>query len=172
VLKEVARRLSGMDGEGVFVGRVGGDEFGFFGTCDPEKYQRVKAAFERLIELPVETKQGRFRPNYSAGIAHSNGAVTCATELFERADFALSTARENRKETSVSYDACLDARRSRDTEILSALLDEETRDWRFSRSSISHAIQSSASSALPVGIIPSSAISHRSTSSRSPNGPV
>lgn len=131
VLKEVARRLAGMEGEGVFVGRVGGDEFGLFGTCDPEKYQRVEAAFERLIEQPVETKQGRFRPNYSAGIAHSNGAVTCATELFERADFALSTARENRKETSVSYDACLDARRSRDTEILSALLDEETRDGLY-----------------------------------------
>lgn len=121
VLTEIARRLSAMKSDDIFIGRVGGDEFGFFGRCDEEKFSRVKAAFEQLVNMPIETKQGTFRPNYSAGIAHVSDEVSCATDLFERADFALSQAKRNRNMSTVVFNQVLDAERIRKSKITKAL---------------------------------------------------
>lgn len=121
VFKELARRLIVLEARNMVIGRLGGDEFGFFGRFNQSELEEFRRTFERLVSVPIDTKQGQFRPLYSAGIAQTSASINTATGLFERASFALAVAKQNPNAATVVFDQSLEDDKKRKTAVFKAL---------------------------------------------------
>lgn len=91
LLKEVGDRLRRIASPSVTLARIGGDEFGAILAGDPNDDEILEFGNRLCVLL-----QGPYLgPNIMAEVAYPDGAAT-AQQLFERADYALYTAKQQR----------------------------------------------------------------------------
>ncbi|WP_427024638.1 putative bifunctional diguanylate cyclase/phosphodiesterase [Aureimonas ureilytica] len=91
LLEAVARRLRTVaDGEGrVVIGRLGGDEFGFVATLEPDAALAVGRRLCSTLSTPFEIDDLVLSLGISCGIALSKDGEVASADLFKRADYAL-----------------------------------------------------------------------------------
>jgi diguanylate cyclase (GGDEF)-like protein len=106
LLVSVADRLRDFAKHGVFIGRIGGDEFALVIEEDmsAEKTQAFGDGLIAAITEPYAIHFLRLSVGASAGFSHfPETGATCA-ELYEKADFALYKAKKNSRGRSVLFD--------------------------------------------------------------------
>lgn len=106
LLVSVADRLRVLAASGVFIGRIGGDEFAIVIEEDvsAEKTQAFGDGVIAAITEPHAIHFLRLSVGASAGFSHyPETGATCA-ELYEKADFALYKAKKNSRGRSVLFD--------------------------------------------------------------------
>jgi diguanylate cyclase (GGDEF)-like protein len=105
VLAEAGRRLRDVAGAAVFIARLGGDEFGLLiegDTLDGELLRLGNALCEAL-QAPYDLPGAVAQTSGSAGFASFPEAGRSAEQLFERADYALYYAKQNRRGSAILF---------------------------------------------------------------------
>lgn len=99
LLEEVGRRLASLPLPGMTAARVGGDEFGvlFSGDVSQARLLHLGAAICAALQRPYELADVTARLSASLGVAVFPDAGKTAVELSERADYALSFAKNHRR---------------------------------------------------------------------------
>lgn len=99
LLEEVGRRLASLSSPGMTAARVGGDEFGllFSGDVSHARLLDLGTAICATLQRPYELGDCTARLTASLGVAVFPDAGTTAIELSERADYALSFAKNHRR---------------------------------------------------------------------------
>ncbi|EIF34062.1 diguanylate cyclase (GGDEF) domain-containing protein [Burkholderia sp. Ch1-1] len=99
LLEEVGRRLTSLSSPSLIAARVGGDEFGllFSGDVSQARLCDLGAAICATLQRPYELTDVTARLTASLGVAVFPEAGTTAIELSERADYALSFAKNHRR---------------------------------------------------------------------------
>ncbi|WP_205910416.1 EAL domain-containing protein [Rhizobium sp. FKL33] len=106
LLVSVADRLRSIAKTGVFIGRIGGDEFALIieDEMSAEETQAFGDGLIAAITEPYAIHFLRLSVGASAGFSHfPETGATCA-ELYEKADFALYKAKKNSRGRSVLFD--------------------------------------------------------------------
>lgn len=104
VLEEVGKRLCALSGPHVLIARLGGDEFGLLlSEYSDEMLMRVAESVCKALQMPYVFADATIRLSSSIGLALFPDAGTTASLLFERADYALYFAKEQRRGTSVMF---------------------------------------------------------------------
>jgi diguanylate cyclase (GGDEF)-like protein len=105
VLIEAGRRLSHLAAPGITLARLGGDEFGLLIDCAmtvPALLEFGRRVCETL-QLPYNIPDSTAQLSGSLGFALYPDAGRSASQLFERADYALYHAKENRRGGAVIF---------------------------------------------------------------------
>jgi diguanylate cyclase (GGDEF)-like protein len=99
LLEEVGRRLGSLSSPDMATARVGGDEFGFLfsGDVSEARLYCLGTTICAALQQPYELADGTARLSACLGIAISPHAGTTAVALTERADYALSFAKNRRR---------------------------------------------------------------------------
>lgn len=99
LLAEVGRRLASLSSSGMTAARVGGDEFGllFSGDVSHARLLDLGTTICATLQRPYELVDCTARLTASLGVAVFPDAGTTAIELSERADYALSFAKNHRR---------------------------------------------------------------------------
>lgn len=105
LLTLVGERLLALDFEDLDVSRLGGDEFGFLFYGNPEKAEEIGRHICERIREPYEIGEITVTVGASCGIAFYPDAGQTAHELFDRADYALYTAKTNSRGSVTIYSA-------------------------------------------------------------------
>jgi diguanylate cyclase (GGDEF)-like protein len=123
LLREVGERLLGIAGLDVSVARLGGDEFGVIlsGNPDAAGLARFGAALCINLHGPYLLPDIKADVCASAGIAAFPDDGDSVKELFERADYALYTAKEKRTGQAVIFSSDHEAVIRRDSMVDHAL---------------------------------------------------
>jgi diguanylate cyclase (GGDEF)-like protein len=105
VIVEAARRLREVAGAPVFIARLGGDEFGLLieGDTSDAELLRLGNALCQALQAPYELPGAIAQTSGSAGFASYPEAGRSAEQLFERADYALYFAKQNRRGAPVIF---------------------------------------------------------------------
>lgn len=121
LLTEVGNRLRNLDIPELQVCRLGGDEFGFIYTGDPDQAQAVAQAMCESIRDPFQLGELTISVGGSCGLAIFPDAGETAHVLFDRADYALYTSKEIARGRVTVYSADHEARIRSERAIESAL---------------------------------------------------
>jgi diguanylate cyclase (GGDEF)-like protein len=126
VLREYGRRFAALAAEGIFIGRLGGDEFTAFARYrQPEELMAVAERLEALLAEPVPRPDALIQAGGSIGIAVFPGDATDRETLLAHADLALYRAKAQSGRAVRFYEAAMDvgvrARRRLAAELRSAL---------------------------------------------------
>ncbi|WP_019996198.1 putative bifunctional diguanylate cyclase/phosphodiesterase [Aureimonas ureilytica] len=91
LLEAVARRLRTIaeSENSVVIGRLGGDEFGFVATLEPEAALAVGRRLCGALSAPFEIEDLVLSLGISCGLALSTDGEVASADLFKRADYAL-----------------------------------------------------------------------------------
>jgi diguanylate cyclase (GGDEF)-like protein len=105
VLEETGRRLAALTSPQITVARVGGDEFALLvaGTTAYRDLLELGAALCGAIERPYVLPDSSARMSASLGFAHFPEAGASASQLVERAYYALHFAQEHRRGGTVIF---------------------------------------------------------------------
>ncbi|MCK7611871.1 putative bifunctional diguanylate cyclase/phosphodiesterase [Roseibium sediminicola] len=103
ILSEVVRRLRSRLSAETFAARLAGDEFALLSPSGSPDLARPSALFEDLFEEACQLPESSVRLNFFAGIAITDMALTSATELLERAVYAMQEAKQNRNNPIVVF---------------------------------------------------------------------
>ena len=105
VLIEVGHRLSTMPGPPRFVARLGADEFGLIieESLSDDKLRAFAAAVCAALRAPYAMEGTSVQLEASIGLAAFPDAGTSVHRLFERADYALYYAKQNRRGTAILF---------------------------------------------------------------------
>lgn len=103
ILGEVVRRLRGRLGAGSFAARLAGDEFAILSLVDGGDLEDPAALFEDLFADACQLPESSVRLDYFAGIARTDVPLGSATELLERAVYAMQEAKHNRNNPIVTF---------------------------------------------------------------------
>ncbi len=105
LLKEVGDRLLALSGPDISVARLGGDEFGVILTCDPDASTIAHFGAQLCARLsgPYLLPEIEADVCGSAGLAAFPADGDTTKALFERADYALYTAKEKRTGQAVIF---------------------------------------------------------------------
>ena len=104
VLQEVGRRIAGLSIPGISFARLGGDEFGFIMMDRPDiENLDFAESLCLLLRAPYMLPGITAAISASVGMAVFPGAGRTAEELFERADYALYHAKQNRRGRPVVF---------------------------------------------------------------------
>lgn len=136
VLCRVADALRDNQSERMIAGRLGGDEFCFF-VIDPSELSELADQARLLqhdISEPMKWESGSITPSATIGIATSLPGETDVDSLSKRADFALYSAKTNRRGTVGVFDSQLRAKYERHRRIregLATAIDEGALMYNF-----------------------------------------
>lgn len=131
LLKAVAERLRCCIRDVDLIGRLGGDEFAIVQTAiaQPADASALAMRIQETLKTPYDLGAFQAVVDVSIGIALAPSDATDATELMKRADMALyqakSEGRGRHRFFEPAMDAAMKARRKLDTELRSALVNDE-----------------------------------------------
>ena len=107
VLVEISSRLTGIQSDRLAIFRMGGDEFGLI-LCGPEgeaEVQKLGSAICDQICEPINIGGGTVQVTGSIGFAIFPDVGTDGQSLYERADYALYTAKRHHRAGAVVFNA-------------------------------------------------------------------
>lgn len=106
LLIEVGRRLEGFAPDRLFVARLGGDEFGLIldAGLNPAEAQAMGRELCALLRAPFDLPGIKAQVGASIGFCPFPDGGERATQLFERADYALYHAKQTLKGAAVLFD--------------------------------------------------------------------
>ena len=124
VLVEVGRRLNEMATENLTVYRLGGDEFAVIheGLHDEAVLQSVGQNLCMAVAEPIDIGSGAAHVTASIGFAIYPDIGDSAQDLYERADYALYTAKRNQRGGIVIFNSAQSITLSRHRQVEEALL--------------------------------------------------
>lgn len=107
VLVEVGQRLTKIAGDGVTIYRLGGDEFGILITSDCEEagLLAIGQSMCDVIAGPINVGTGVVQVTGSLGIAIYPDVGANGQDLYERADYALYTAKRFQRAGTVIFNS-------------------------------------------------------------------
>jgi diguanylate cyclase (GGDEF)-like protein len=105
VLIEAGRRLAQVCGDQVLLSRLGGDEFGIIvkGDLEEDDLLSLGARISRIIELPFQVASSQALIGSSIGIALYPRSAENVDGVFERADYALYSAKRHKRGGTVIF---------------------------------------------------------------------
>lgn len=107
LLIKIAERLNGFVDQTVSVGRLAGDEFALFIQTSGDE-TTVRELGDRIlarISMPCELNMLRLAVGGSAGFAHFPSMAATGSQLYEHADYALYSAKENARGRTLVFNA-------------------------------------------------------------------
>jgi len=105
VLEEVGRRLKTLLSADLLIARLGGDEFGLLVCGEHRATVIVCDGVCQALQMPYVLPDTTVRISSSIGLAQFPDAGQSASQLFERADFALYFAKAQRRGRTVMFSA-------------------------------------------------------------------
>lgn len=109
LLREIARRLRAIAGEGEFIARLGGDEFAILTQGAAERSIELANAVLTAIDDPVPFNEIQLKVSASIGISQRRTCSSPAKTLMREADLALYQAKSEGKNRLSCYSGSLAA---------------------------------------------------------------
>jgi len=106
LLIEVGRRLEAFDARPLFAARLGGDEFGLIvdASLTADEVRQLGRSLCEVLRQPYRLPGVTAQVAGSIGLCPFPAGGDTAEQLFERADYALYHAKQNRKGSAVLFD--------------------------------------------------------------------
>lgn len=95
ILLEVARRLQSGMSPAMFAARIAGDEFAVLSTGDELEINRTAGLLDDLFTDACTLPESQIQLVYRAGLVQADHTVASATDLLERAVYAMQDAKQN-----------------------------------------------------------------------------
>ena len=105
ILLEVARRLRAAMTPAMFAARIAGDEFVILSKHGGLEINRVAGLLQALFSDACQLPASSIQLHYRAGLAEADGTAASATELLERAVYAMQEAKQNGNNPIVAFGA-------------------------------------------------------------------
>jgi len=103
LLQVIATRMMGQCRADTIVARLGGDEFGLIVMADAAQAERIAQNVCKAIHEPARIGEVLVSVGCSAGLAVYPETATTANQLFDRADFALYHAKNQKRGQCVRF---------------------------------------------------------------------
>lgn len=103
ILLEVARRLRAGMSANMFAARIAGDEFAVLSTGDDLEINRAAHMLAELFNEACSLPESQIQLVYRAGLVQADQTVASATELLERAVYAMQDAKQNGNNPLVAF---------------------------------------------------------------------
>ena len=125
LLAEIGTRLRSLESSNIFVARLGGDEFGMILSADDVVARDIADRIISLLNTPFFVDDNRLSIGGSIGFSCFPEAGRTASEIFDRADYALYDVKTNNKGRHGFFTQDLEIRHRNETEMETALLTAE-----------------------------------------------
>lgn len=124
VLVDIAERLKALSGEDWFVARLGGDEFGLVieGSISREKLEKIGSEVCAVVCVPIVIGAGSVQVTGSVGFAVYPTDGASGQDIYEKADYALYSAKRERRGGTIIFEGAQALEMSRQKAVEEAFL--------------------------------------------------